>query len=124
MTDILVEIHGQELGLGPSGELLIRSGKIQGTKVIADTAYTLRPLDCGYRLIFTAATAVTVTIPAGLAINYEVTLQQNGAGQVVLTGQTINNYSSHTKLAGQYAIAALLGEPTVNVYTLTGSTGA
>ena len=111
----------------PSGLIeLGGAGNILGAvpKTISATTYTLLASDFGKRLIFTAATEVTVTVPASLPLNYEVTLQQKGAGQVVLTGQTINNASSHTKLSGQHAIAALLGEPTVNVYTLTGSTGA
>jgi hypothetical protein len=92
---------------------------------VAGTTYTLVLADKGKRKRFTSSSAVAVTVPAGLGADFTVTLEQAGTGQVTVTGSgaTVNNYFGHTKLAGQYAIAALLGSATVNVFNLSGVTG-
>ncbi len=125
---VFKNLFGEHLGLGRDGEVIAQSGLFMGRSGVKTfaanvTAHTLTVADCGSRLIFTAATAVTVTVPAGLPDYYEVTLHQTGAGQVGLTGQTIHNADSHTKLDGQYSVAVLLWE-SANTYTLSGSTGA
>lgn len=63
-------------------------------KTVSATTYTLLEADDRYTIRFTAATAVTVTVPAGLTHHYLVGIRQAGLGQVTLSpavGVTISN---------------------------------
>lgn len=69
------------------------------------TTYTLQASDTGKTIVFTSATAVTVTLPNSL--NYVCCrILQYGAGQVTLSpasGATLRNASTHTKTRAQYS---------------------
>lgn len=108
--------------LSLNGEAYIVEG---GVQVISGTTYTLLSTDHNQRKRTTSASAVTITVPSGLPDGFECAVVQGGAGQVTFSasGTTINNYSGHTKTAGQYAVVALIGGAS-NVYELTGNTGA
>jgi hypothetical protein len=59
----------------------------------------------------TSGSAVTITLPNNLPVNFNVMLIQAGAGQIAFsfaTGATLVNCQSHTKTAGQHATALLL----------------
>lgn len=72
--------------------------------------YTLTVADNGK--IITFSNACTVTVPSTLFAGFNCFLLQAGTGQVTIvgaTGVTVNNRTSYTKTAGQYAIATILG---------------
>lgn len=93
-------------------------------KVIDGTSYTLDLEDANSVLIFTNASAVTLSVPHGLPKAFYTTLKQKGAGQVTISpsaGVTAEAYGGHTSTAGQFAIATLIFEAD-NVYSLGGQT--
>lgn len=122
-----------DLTYNPSTNMLtaknITSDKYIGSSniIITDsgTSRTLGASDNGAVLMFTSATAVTLTVPTGLDVGFSVTVIQAGAGQITFTasGTTINNRQSHTKTAGQWAVASLI-QRTTNNFVLAGDTAA
>lgn len=89
------------------------------------TTYTLISSDAGKVITLDNASAITLTVPTGLGANFNCTLVQLGAGQVTISGSgtTINNRSSHTKIAGQYGAATLLSYADTT-WILAGDTSA
>lgn len=84
--------------------------------------YTLLPSDDGNVLKFTGASDVTLTIPAGLDIAFNISVYQLGTGKVTITaasGATVNNRLSRYVLAGQNAGAGIICTAT-NTYHVTG----
>lgn len=74
------------------------------------TTYTLVAADTGKIVELTNASAITLTLPNSLAVGFNCTIVQGGAGQVSLSvagGGSLRNRSTHTKLAGQWAAASL-----------------
>lgn len=76
---------------------------------------------------FTAAGAVTATVPptstTAFAIGTEITLEQNGAGQVTVvagSGVTLRSAGGKVASSAQYAVATLL-KVAVNTWTLFGN---
>lgn len=93
-------------------------------RVISATAYTVLPSDDGFRLYFTAATAVTVTIDAGLGMNFQAFWRQVGAGLVSFvegTG-TIENVDNQFSSAGVKAGGSLVMSNVVDTIDLLGYT--
>jgi hypothetical protein len=95
-----------------------------GVVTTAATAYTLAATDAGKYIVFTASTAVTVTVPADtLAVADEVLIEQRGTGQITVnagTGTSIATSASNTnRTAEQYAVVGLKCVGT-NTWTLTG----
>jgi hypothetical protein len=65
--------------------------------------------DCGTFIKFTDASAVTVTIPATLAVGCQVAIEQGGAGKVSVNGSavtaaTLHSAHSYTGTSAQYAV--------------------
>lgn len=86
--------------------------RLAGGKVrdVAGTTDTILATDSGCVVRYTSASAVTVTIPAGLGANFNCTIIQWGGGQVTVnpdTGVTRNSQSAQYKTAGQYAAVDL-----------------
>lgn len=80
------------------------------------TGYTLAASDCGTTILFTNASAVTVTtlnsLPAGCAI----AIEQQGAGVVTIAagaGATQHSAHSFTKTYGQFAILGIFVDTNV-----------
>lgn len=78
----------------------------------SSTPYTLAESDCGTKILFTDASAVTVTIPATLNAGCQVSIEQNGAGAVSVNGSavtpaTLHSAHSYTKTSGQYAVIGI-----------------
>lgn len=73
------------------------------------TTYTLQASDNGKVVTLSNAAAITLTVPSGLPVGYNVMLVQLGIGQVTVAGSgvTVRHRQSHNKLAGQYAEAVL-----------------
>lgn len=88
------------------------SGGSQSATINAQTgtSYTLQASDDGDVLTFNNASAVTLTVPAGLGAGFNCLIVQLGAGQVTPTASstTIHQRQSFTKTAGQYGVASLV----------------
>jgi hypothetical protein len=70
-------------------------------------AYNLTSADNGKIIQSTAASAITVTIPAGLPTGFNCTIVQMGAGQITFSGTYLNR-SGFTKTASQYAVVSIM----------------
>jgi hypothetical protein len=73
------------------------------------TSYTLVSSDNGKIVTLSNASAITLTVPAGLGSGFNCLLVQLGAGQVTPTASstTLHQRQSFTKTAGQYAVMSL-----------------
>lgn len=91
------------------------------TKNVSATSYTLTDADAGYTIFFTAATAVTVTVPAGLVAQFECLCVQWGTGTVTFlpSSTTVNQSDGLLSIAAQYGTAALIGKE-LDVFVLSG----
>jgi hypothetical protein len=70
-------------------------------------AYNLTSADNGKIIQSTAASAITVTIPAGLPTGFNCTIVQMGTGQITFSGTYLNR-SGFTKTASQYAVVSIM----------------
>jgi hypothetical protein len=110
-----------------TGSIFVSGSSIYGQVAeltSSTTNYTLVRQDSGKFLNVNSGSAVTITVPTGLPTGFTVSLCQLGAGQVTVTGAvgvTINNRQSHTKTAGQYSVASLVGT-SANTYVFVGDT--
>lgn len=74
-------------------------------------SYQLAATDNSEVVQSNAASAITVTIPAGLPTGFNCMVLQYGAGQITFSpasGVTIINRNSYNKTIGQYALATVL----------------
>ena len=80
------------------------------------TNYSLVAADNGKIIQSTSASALTVTIPAGLPTGFNCTIAQMGAGQITFSGTYLNR-GGFTKSASQYAVVSVihLGSNTILV---------
>lgn len=104
---------------GPAG--IIRRRTVSGTTL------TLAAENQSELLIFTSASAVTVTYPTGLGSEFECLLLQYGAGRVSVvagTGATRRAATSATGTAYQYATASVLALQAADEFLLTGEVSA
>lgn len=100
----LREILGSDL----VNSLRQNTGGITSTSA---TSLTLSASGSGGIFVFTSGSAITLNVPEGLDTGFSCVLVQLGAGQITPTALgsvTINNRSSYTKTAGQYAPMSLL----------------
>ena len=114
-TQIVLAVPGIQ---GPAG--------VSQYKTITGTTYTLSESDRSFILLFTNAAAITLTVPAGLSVLFDVMLVQTGTGQITVTpagGVTINAALSANKTAYRYAVATLLPIGT-NTFILSGEVTA
>lgn len=83
------------------------------------TTYTLQDSDNAKVVTLTNASAITLTVPAGLRAGFNCSIVQLGAGQVTIasSGTTIHNRQSFTKTAGQYSAITILQYSTNNFLT-------
>jgi hypothetical protein len=79
------------------------------------TTYTLAESDAGQLITLTNAAAITLTVPTNATVPFangtQITISQNGAGQVTVAGAvgvTIVASDSATKLRAQYSAATLV----------------
>ena len=76
-----------------------------------NASYSLAATDNSEVVQSNAASAITVTIPAGLPTGFNCMVLQYGAGQITFSpasGVTIINRNSYNKTIGQYALATVL----------------
>ena len=91
-------------------------------KVLTKTAnYTLQASDNGEVLTFNSATPVTLTIPSGFPVGYNVSVYQTGTGKVTIVGSgaTILNRLNKFRTAGKDAGVCIVSTAT-DTYHLTG----
>ena len=117
VNNVVVEMATQ----GEKDAAVIENSRI---RVISATAYTVLPSDDGCRLYFTAATAVTVTIDAGLGANFMAFWRQVGAGLVTFVEGTasIENRQDQFATAGVKAMGSLVMSNVVDTVDLGGDT--
>ena len=84
-------------------------------------SYTLIATDDGCALNFNSASDVTLTVPAGLPVGYNVSIYQSGTGRVMITGSgaTIKNRLQRFKTAGIDAAVGLLST-SANTFHVSG----
>ena len=114
---------------GTAGQVLSSTGATTGTvwvdpKLVSvvnkTTSYTLSAADNGKVFTFNSATAMTLTVPTGLTVGFNISIYQTGVGEVTITGgATILNRLSRFKTAGKDAGVGLLITAT-NTAHLTG----
>ena len=84
----------------------------------AGVTYTIDASDNGKVIQTTGASAITISIPAGLPTGFNCTVVQMGAGQITFSG-TYFNRTGFTKSASQYSVMSILNLGTNN-YIVTG----
>jgi hypothetical protein len=85
-------------------------------------AYQLVQGDNGKVITMNSASAITLTIPAGLTAGFNCMVVQYGAGTVTIAGAsgvTIVNRSNYSKTGGQYAIVTIVS-PVANTFITGG----
>lgn len=97
---------------------------------IATTTYTPALTDVGKELLFSSATAVTVTAPSDTTVAFVVgqtiPLVQTGAGKVTVaadTGVTILSRSGYQSTSAQYGVIYMT-KTASNTWLLSGDLGA
>lgn len=120
-------VQGTGIIVGDSDEI---SGQKANINAQTGTTYTLQTSDCGKIITFSNGSAITVTAPNSLAVGWNATLVQKGAGQVTISaasGASVVNRQTHTKLAGQGALGMIYVDSNSGgssaVYYLGGDTG-
>jgi len=91
-------------------------------KVVTKTAnYTLALSDNGNILTFNSTSAMTLTIPAGFPVGYNVSVYQTGIGKVTMSGSgtTVLNRRNRFRTSGKDAGVGIVST-TIDVYHLTG----
>ena len=93
-----------------------------GNTTVSATTYTLLASDMSKIIWFTAATAVTLTIPSGLPSGFNCLIMQTGAGQVTwsASGTTLIMRAGFSKTAGIGSIMTIAPHPTTNTYVISG----
>ncbi|WP_026708167.1 hypothetical protein [Flavobacterium frigidarium] len=114
---------------GTAGQVLSSTGATTGTvwvdpKLVSvvnkTTSYTLFAADNGKVFTFNSGTAMTLTVPTGLPVGFNISIYQTGLGEVtIIGGATILNRLSRFKTAGKDAGVGLLITAT-NTAHLTG----
>jgi len=95
---------------------------MKGALVLPKTAsYTLVAADNRAVLTFNSSTPVTLTIPSGFPVGYNVSVYQTGTGKVTIVGSatTVLNRLNRFRTAGQDAGVGIVSTAN-NVYHLTG----
>ena len=87
--------------------------------------YSLVAADNGKIITMNVATANTLTVPASLAVGFNCTIIQIGAGQTTITASatTLNSYQGYLKISGQHGSASIVSYVS-NVYNVAGNLSA
>ena len=86
------------------------------------TNYTLTADDNGKVFTFNSTSDITLTVPSGLPVGFNISIYQTNTGRVTVSGAggvTIFNRLSRFRTAGQHAGAGLVSTSTNNFH-LTG----
>jgi hypothetical protein len=109
-----------------TGPIISTGYQISSGAINAQTAsYSLVAGDNGKIVTMNVGTGNTLTVPASLAVGFNCTVIQLGAGQTTIaaSGTTLNSYQGYLKISGQHGSASIIGY-TSNVYNVAGSLSA
>jgi hypothetical protein len=109
-----------------AGTLTADAYILSSSGIQAKTAsYTLVAADNGKVITMSVATANTLTVPASLAVGFNCTIIQIGAGQTTITasGTTLNSVSAFLKISAQHGSASIISYAS-DVYNVAGSLSA
>ena len=109
-----------------SGPIISTGYQISSGAINAQTAsYSLVAGDNGKIVTMNVASANNLTVPASLAVGFNCTIIQLGAGQttILASGTTLNSYQGYLKISGQHGSASIVGY-TSNVYNVAGNLSA
>jgi hypothetical protein len=146
MTIIVREVNGQtvvsnDVGTAIADALLPQVALAQAAETAAEaardallagaprtetgTAYTLQVSDNRYYILFSAATAITVTVPSGLAADadYFVEMRNTGLGQITVSagaGATVRNKNNFFTTDTSGTLVSLIARA-VDDYDLDGT---
>ncbi len=113
-------------GVTFSGSIISTGYQISSGAINAQIAsYSLVAGDNGKIVTMNAGAANNLTVPASLAVGFNCTVIQLGAGQttIVASGTTLNSYQGYLKISGQHGSASIVGY-TSNVYNVAGNLSA
>lgn len=104
-----------------TNNIFVALSPVLGIRTISGTTDTLLTTDNGKLLVYTSATDITLTVPAGLGAGFKATILQTAAGKVIFTASstTILNIDSFTKTKGIGAIAEIISGVT-NIFSTIG----
>ena len=110
----------------PSGATYFADGQLSrfsATTIVVTTSRNFAQSDNGASVVSTAASAITLTIPTGLAVGFNCSILQKGAGQVTVgSGASVNGYAPDgAKSAKQWAVMTVLNTGTSNEYVVGGN---
>jgi hypothetical protein len=109
-----------------SGSIISTGYQISSGAINAQTAsYSLVAGDNGKIVTMNVASANNLTVPASLAVGFNCTVIQLGAGQttILASGTTLNSYQGYLKISGQHGSASIVSYAS-NVYNVAGSLSA
>ena len=109
-----------------SGPIISTGYQISSGAINAQTAsYSLVAGDNGKIVTMNVASANNLTVPASLAVGFNCTVIQLGAGQttILASGTTLNSYQSYLKISGQHGSASIVSYAS-NVYNVAGNLSA
>jgi len=94
---------------------------------VAGTTYTFVAADMGKQKVFSASTAISVTIPSGLPTGFNCIIVPSSTGQVTIVqgaGTTVRNARNQFKTALMDSPISILPGMAANLYRITGDTAA
>lgn len=115
-----------DTGVTIYGNLVASSYILSSSGINAQIAsYTLVEGDNGKIITMSNASPMTLTIPPLLAVGFNCTIIQLGAGQVTIGGAAVtkNSYQGNLKISGQHGSASIISYAS-NVYNIAGSLSA
>lgn len=104
----------ERLSIDSNGAIDLKGNSIQGFKALIENktdSYTLSALDNGKILTFDATNTITLSVPNGLPIGFNVTLIQKGVGQIVFTalnGVELNNRGGFYTTVEKFSVASII----------------
>jgi hypothetical protein len=115
--------------INPSGDTFFADGQLSrfsATTIVATESRDFAQSDNGASIVSTAGSAITLTIPTGLAAGFNCSILQKGAGQVTVgSGTGVSGYAPDgAKSAKQWAIVSVLNTGTSNEYVVGGNVTA
>ena len=109
-----------------TGPIISTGYQISSGAINAQTAsYSLVAGDNGKIVTMNVGSANNLTVPASLAVGFNCTIIQLGAGQttILASGTTLNSYQGYLKISGQHGSASIVSYAS-NVYNVAGSLSA
>jgi hypothetical protein len=112
--------------LDPNGNVYFADGQLSrfsATTIMATGSRNFAQSDNGASVVSTAVSGITLTIPSGLALGFNCSIVQKGAGQVLIAaGAGTSLYAPDGAYsAKQWAMMSLINTGTSNEYVVGGN---